>query len=101
MSLQEDPGETARLTRLHGLHILDTAREPLFDSLVRMASEACGSSMALISLIDAERQWFKADLGLGGLRETPREFAFCAHAIGSDDLMEVPDARDDLRFATN
>jgi PAS domain S-box-containing protein len=101
MNLQDNPGETTRLTRLHGLHILDTAREPLFDSLVRMASEACGSSMALISLIDAERQWFKADVGLGGLRETPREYAFCAHALCSDDLMEVPDARDDARFATN
>ena len=101
MSHQDNTGETTRLTRLHGLHILDTAREPLFDSLVRMATEVCGSSMALISLIDAERQWFKADVGLGGLRETPREYAFCAHAICSDDLTEVPDARDDARFANN
>ena len=101
MNIHRDPGERVRLTRLHDLHILDTAREPLFDSFVRMASEACGSAIALISLIDADRQWFKADVGLGGLSETPREFAFCAHAIQSDDLMEVPDARDDVRFASN
>ncbi len=101
MTIHRDPGERARLTRLHDLHILDTAREPLFDSFVRMASEACGSAFALISLIDADRQWFKADVGLGGLSETPREFAFCAHAIRYDDLTEVSDARDDARFASN
>ena len=95
------PGEAARLSRLHELFILDTAREPLFDSFVRMASEVCESPIALISLIDADRQWFKADVGLGGLSETPREFAFCAHAILSDELMEVADARDDARFAAS
>ena len=101
MSIHHDLGERARLTRLHDLHVLDTAREPLFDSFVRLASETCGSAIALISLIDADRQWFKADVGLGGLSETPREFAFCAHAIQSEELMEVPDARDDVRFASN
>ena len=95
------PGEIARLARLHELHILDTAREPLFDSIVNMASAACESPIALITLIDADRQWFKADVGLGGLSETPREFAFCAHTIQGDGLMEVPDARDDARFAAN
>ena len=96
-----NPAELARLARLHELCILDTAREPLFDSFVRMASEVCESPIALISLIDADRQWFKADVGLGGLSETPREYAFCAHTIQSDDLMEVPDARDDPRFAAS
>ena len=96
-----NPAELARLARLQELSILDTAREPLFDSFVRMASEVCESPIALISLIDADRQWFKADVGLGGLTETPREYAFCAHAIQSDDLMEVPDARDDPRFAAS
>lgn len=95
------PGESARLTRLHDLHILDTAREPLFDAFVRMAAEVCEASIAVITLIDAERQWFKADVGLGGLSETPREYAFCAHTIQSDELVEVPDARDDARFARN
>jgi len=95
------PGESARLARLHELLILDTAPEPLFDSFVRRAAEVCESPIALITLIDADRQWFKADVGLGGLRETPREYAFCAHTIQSDELMEVSDARHDARFAAN
>ncbi len=96
-----NPGEIARLARLHELSILDTAPEPLFDSLVRMASETCEAPIALITLVDAERQWFKAGIGLGGLRETPRQFSFCTHTIQSDDLLEVPDARDDARFAAS
>src|SRR6201996_6043168 len=95
------PGEIARLARLHELSVLDTAPEPLFDSLVRMASEACDAPIALITRVDADRQWFKAGLGLGGLRETPRHHSFCTHTIQSDDLMEVPDARDDARFAAS
>lgn len=95
------PGEIARLARLHELSILDTAPEPLFDAFVRRAAEVCESPIALITLVDAERQWFKADVGLGGLRETPREYAFCTHTIQSDELMEVPDARDDARFAAS
>jgi PAS domain S-box-containing protein len=102
MSPSDPPScEAARLACLRELFILDTAREPMFDSLVRMASEVCESPIALLSLIDADRQWFKADVGAGGLTETPREFSFCAHAIRSDDLMEVPDMRDDARFEAN
>ncbi len=100
MSLSRPPcAETARLARLHELYILDTAREPLFDSFVRLASEVCATPVALLCLVDADRQWFKADFGAGGLRQTPREFSFCTYAIASDDLMEVPDTRDDPRFA--
>ncbi len=95
------PGEIARLARLHELQILDTAREPLFDSFVRMASEVCEAPIALISLVDADRQWFKADVGLGGVSETPREWSLCTWAIQSDALLEVPDARDDARFAAS
>ncbi len=95
------PGEIARLTRLNDLHILDTGREPLFDSLVRMAADVCESPIALVTLVDAERQWFKADVGLAGLAETPREYAFCLHTVQSDELMEVPDARDDARFSSS
>ena len=94
-----DPAEIARLASLQQLLILDTAREPLFDTLVRQAAQACGAPIALITLVDAERQWFKADVGLGGLSETPREYSFCTHTILSDELLEVPDARDDARFA--
>ena len=95
------PGEIARLARLHELFILDTAPEPLFDSLVRRAAEVCESPIALITLVDADRQWFKAGIGLGELREMSRDHAFCTHTIQSDELMEVPDARDDARFAAN
>jgi len=91
----------ARPSRHDDLHVLDTAREPLFDSFVRMAADACESPIAAITLIDAERQWFQADAGLAGLAETPREFAFCLYTTQSDELLEVPDARDDARLATN
>ncbi|KAB0583969.1 PAS domain-containing protein [Ideonella dechloratans] len=93
--------EEQRLARLRALMVLDTEPEPLFDSLARMASQACGTPIALISLIDAGRQWFKANVGLASVRETPREVAFCDHAIRSDSVMEVPDAWSDERFRDN
>ena len=96
-----NPGESARLARLHELAILDTDREPLFDSLARLAAEACRAPVALVSLVDRDRLWFKAEIGLGGLRETPRDGAPCAEAIRSDALMEVSDAQADPRFATH
>ena len=93
--------ETERLARLQELLVLDTASEPMFDEIARMASEVCGTPIALISLVDAERQWFKANLGLTGVTQTPREQAFCAHAIVDDGVLEVPDANLDPRFADN
>jgi diguanylate cyclase (GGDEF)-like protein/PAS domain S-box-containing protein len=96
------PKEFVRLARLRELVVLDTAPEPVFDDIARMASEICGAPIALISLIDAERQWFKANVGLPGVNETPRDVAFCAHAIASEDEhFEVPDATLDQRFAGN
>ena len=94
--------ETDRLARLRELVILDSAPEPLFDRLARMASQVCGAPIALISLVDEERQWFKANVGLPGIGETPREVSFCAHAIAeSADVFEVCDAAVDERFARN
>ncbi|MFY9511329.1 MAG: PAS domain-containing protein [Rubrivivax sp.] len=93
--------EARRLQRLRELLVLDTAPEPVFDNVARMASEICGVPIALISLIDAERQWFKANVGLPGVNETARDVAFCAHAIHDDALFEVPDALQDRRFADN
>jgi diguanylate cyclase (GGDEF)-like protein/PAS domain S-box-containing protein len=93
--------EHERLARLHALAILDTEPEPLFDALAQAAAEVCGTPIALVSLVDARRQWFKAAWGLAGTRETPREHAFCAHAIADDVLMEVPDALADPRFTDN
>ena len=93
--------EAIRLARLRELMVLDSSPEPLFDSLARMASEVCGAPIALVSLVDSERQWFKANVGLPGAAETPRDVAFCAHAILQDEVMQVPDARSDPRFAAN
>jgi len=93
--------ETAALAALHDLEVLDSGPEAEFDALVRAAALVCGVPISLISLIDAERQWFKANLGLPGVTETPRELAFCAHAVLSDELFEVGDAASDTRFADN
>lgn len=95
------PDERERLARLHGLEVLDSEGEPLFDALARAAAILVGTPIALISLIDADRQWFKANFGLAGTPETPRDIAFCAHAILGEDLMEVADATADARFAGN
>jgi PAS domain S-box-containing protein len=96
------PGnETLRLARLHALGVLDTHAESLFDQITRMAADLCHMPIALVSLIDAERQWFKSNIGLPGVAETPRHIAFCAHAILGDALMEVEDAQLDARFADN
>ncbi|WP_375183996.1 EAL domain-containing protein [Aquabacterium sp.] len=93
--------EARRLARLKALAVLDTPAEPLFDALTRLASELCDMPIALVSLIDADRQWFKAAVGLPGVCETPRDVAFCSHAILGEDILEVPDARLDPRFAQN
>jgi hypothetical protein len=73
--------EQARIERLKKLMVLDTISEPLFDEISRLASQVCGSEIALISLIDQNRQWFKANTGLEGATETNRDVAFCSHAI--------------------
>ncbi len=93
--------EVVRLARLRALDILDTEPDLELDSLTQAASLVCGVPISLISLIDADRQWFKSNTGLDGVTQTPREFAFCSHAILGDALMEVPDARVDVRFADN
>ena len=93
--------ESDRLARLHALLVLDTAPEPFFDALARLAARDCATPIALVSLVDAGRQWFKACVGLPGVEETPREVAFCAHAIEQDGVMEVADAQVDPRFCDN
>ncbi|HSV47609.1 MAG TPA: ATP-binding protein [Ramlibacter sp.] len=93
--------ERRRLDRLRLLAALDTEPEPVFDSLVAAAAAVCGTPIALVSLIDERRQWFKANHGLDGLAQTPRDGAFCAHAIEGEGVMQVPDAMLDPRFAAN
>jgi PAS domain S-box-containing protein len=95
------PEEIQRLARLRALAVLDSAPEPLFDSFARLAAQIAGTPIALLSLIDDQRQWFKANLGLPGIQQTPRDFAFCAHAILEREVMTVADARTDPRFADN
>lgn len=93
--------EVQRLARLQTLAVLDTEAEPLFDALTRVAALVTGTPIALITLIDAERQWFKSNVGLAGTTETPRASAFCAHTILDGDVLEIADAQRDPRFADN
>ena len=92
--------EPARLAALADLGILDTPPEERFDRLTRLAQRIFGVPIALVSLIDADRQWFKSRQGLGAT-ETPRDVSFCGHAILGDEPFVVQDARDDERFADN
>jgi two-component system NtrC family sensor kinase len=92
--------EPARLNALQRYSIMDTAFEKVFDDVVRMASKVCGTPIALVSLVDADRQWFKARVGLGAT-ETSRDVSFCGHAIHGTELFEVPDAWEDARFHDN
>jgi PAS domain S-box-containing protein len=90
-----------RLQSLHALHVLDTPPEAEFDALVRTAAAVCRVPIALISLIDDHRQWFKANHGLPGVTQTPRDVAFCAHTVNQGQWLEVEDACVDPRFSTN
>jgi PAS domain S-box-containing protein len=90
--------EPARLEALHRLGVLDTPAEALMDSLARSAATACGTPMAMIGLIDERRQWIKAQVGLDGLGELPREAALCTVVLDSHDYVEVGDARRDMRL---
>ena len=92
--------EAARLEALHRYRILDTEPERSFDDLTLLASHICGTPMALISLVDADRQWFKSRIGIA-ISETARAVSFCAHAITPRDLFSVPDARHAERFRDN
>ena len=92
--------ETDRLAALYSLDILDSAPEQDFDDIVALAATVCGTPMSLVTLVDIDRQWFKARIG-NELPETSRDLSFCAHAILGRDLLVVPDATKDARFADN
>ena len=101
MSFPTPANEAERLRALAEYHILDSAPEDAFDDLAKLAAQIFGCEIALVTIIDAQRQWFKARVGLD-ITETPREQAFCAHAIMKPlDLTIVPDATRDTRFAQN
>ena len=93
--------EAARLAVLREYGVLDTLPDADFDDIVFLASYICGAPIALVSLVDEGRQWFKAKVGTE-VEETPRDVAFCAHAIlEPDQIFVIPDAHEDPRFATN
>ncbi len=94
------PVELQRLKALTALRILDTAPEAIFDHLTNVAARAFNAPIALISLVDTDRQWFKACIGLD-TRETGRDVAFCDYAIRSGGAMVIPDATQDARFRDN
>ncbi len=95
--------ESHRLTTLQAAGILDTAPEESFNTIAQCAAQLTGSAMAVISLVDADREWFKAVYGWDDLpvREIPHAISFCNHALLADGLFEVPDATRDPRFANN
>lgn len=104
LSAPSDPSpvwtEADRLAALRAYDILDTEREPAFDGIVDLIARVFDAPIAVVNLIDEQRQWFKAEVGLG-VSETPLETSFCAHALLEQDRMIVPDATTDERFACN
>jgi two-component system cell cycle sensor histidine kinase/response regulator CckA len=94
------PSEASRLAALRRYGILDTFAEQSFDDLTQLAAQICGTPIALITLVDEDRQWFKARTGIT-VSETPREHSFCTHAIQQRDIFVVRDALTDSRFANN
>lgn len=92
--------EAKRLKVLWQYEVLDTVPEEIFDDLTELAARICEAPIALISLVDENRQWFKSKVGIS-LNETSRDVSFCAHALTQQDLFIVPDATKDARFANN
>ncbi|NJB70513.1 signal transduction histidine kinase [Saonia flava] len=96
----EHPNETGRLEELNSYSILDTLPEEDYDNLTEIAAEICGTPISLVSLLDDKRQWFKSHHGLNA-ESTPKEYAFCAHAIHEDEIFIIQDSRTDNRFHDN
>jgi GAF domain-containing protein len=94
------PNEKTRLKVLWQYEVLDTVPEAMFDDLTELAARICESPMALISLVDEKRQWFKSKVGTT-VTETSRDISFCGHALTQTSLFIVPDAAKDKRFADN
>jgi len=92
--------EERRVAALHRYSILDTLPEQIYDDVTALASLICGTPISMVSLVDAERQWFKSTVGVE-MRETPRALSFCAHTIPTHATLIVPDAQQDKRFMDN
>jgi len=100
MAAQNTNHEARRLKVLWQYDILDTVPEEVFDDLTELAARICEAPIALISLVDEDRQWFKSKVGIT-VNETSRDISFCSRAIKQQDLFIIPDATKDLRFADN
>jgi PAS domain S-box-containing protein len=100
MTATATQNEAARMAALREAHVLDTEAEAAFDDIAQLAAQICQTPVALVSLVDEGRQWFKARVGLDA-EETPREGSFCAHAIAQPGLFIVGDAAADERFVAN
>ncbi|MGN7160526.1 GAF domain-containing protein [Sphingomonas sp. SAFR-052] len=94
------PGEELRLEALRALEILDSSPEAAFDVVAAAAQHLFGCKLAFVSLIDADRQWFKARCGID-VDETDRGTSFCTHAVAADELLVIPDTFEDERFSQN
>jgi GAF domain-containing protein len=92
--------DKARVAALNRYSILDTLPEQIFDDVTALASMVCGTPISMVSLVDADRQWFKAAVGTE-VRETPRSLSFCAHTLGTARTLIVKDALQDPRFMNN
>src|ERR1019366_3521154 len=100
MTTRVAPNERKRLTVLWQYDILDTVPEEVFDELTDLAAHICGAPIALITMVDENRQWFKSKVGVN-INETGRDVSLCAHAILQNELFVIPDATKDERFKDN
>ena len=101
MKAELPSNEDARVRALRAHNILDTPAERSYDDIVQLAALICGTPIALMTLLEGNRQWFKSKVGLAG-SETPRDVSFCAHAIlDPTNVLVVPDATKDERFSNN
>ncbi|QGZ38541.1 GAF domain-containing protein [Pseudoduganella flava] len=93
--------EAARLAALYALLMLDSPPEERFDRIVEFAAREFDVPISLITLLDDDRQWFKAAIGMGGTCQSSRDISFCGHTILKNEIMVIPDAHADPRFADN